>query len=280
MIYIIIPVYNRINKTIKCINSIHKQNRKDVTIIVVDDASTDNTKKILNEKYSDIIVLNGNGYLFWTGAIELGVNYVLDTCFEKDWILLANNDVEFENDCIEKLVSLSEKYNRKIIASALSVDLKDKKTIIKSGTIIKSWFFNLNYQILNKCNISYALSKNEIEANLLTGRCLLHPIEVFKKIGNYNSEKLPHYGGDDEFTARARSSGYKLFILPSAIVFLDQNKDYRIKENILKEFFTSKKSGTNLIFRWRLTRMIVPLYAQPTFYLISIFKSIIQYFKK
>lgn len=280
MIYIIIPVYNRINKTIKCINSIHKQNRKDVTIIVVDDASTDNTKKILNEKYSDIIVLNGNGYLFWTGAIELGVNYVLGTCSEKDWILLANNDVEFENDCIEKLVSLSEKYNRKIIASALSVDLKDKKTIIKSGTIIKSWFFNLNYQILNKCNISYALSKNEIEANLLTGRCLLHPIEVFKKIGNYNSEKLPHYGGDDEFTARARSSGYKLFILPSAIVFLDQNKDYRIKENILKEFFISKKSGTNLIFRWRLTRMIVPLYAQPTFYLISIFKSIIQYFKK
>ena len=280
MIYIIIPVYNRINKTIKCINSIHKQNRKDIKIIVVDDASTDNTKKILNEKYSDIIVLNGNGYLFWKGAIELGVNYVLDTCSEKDWILLANNDVEFENDCIEKLVSLSEKYNRKIIASALSVDLKDKKTIIKSGTIIKSWFFNLNYQILNKCNISYALSKNEIEANLLTGRCLLHPIEVFKKIGNYNSEKLPHYGGDDEFTARARSSGFKLFILPSAIVFLDQNKDYRIKENILKEFFISKKSGTNLIFRWRLTRMIVPLYAQPTFYLISIFKSIIQYFKK
>jgi len=280
MIYIIIPVYNRINKTIKCINSIHKQNRKDVKIIVVEDGSTDNTKKIINEKYPEIIILNGTGYLFWTGAIHLGVNHVLSICLEKDWILLLNNDTELENECINKLVKLSEKYNRKTIVGALSVDLKDKNTIIKSGTIVKSWFFNLNHQILNKHNISYAKSKDEIEANLLTGRCLLHPVEIFKEIGNYNSQKLPHYGGDDEFTARARAAGYKLFVLPSAIVFLDQEKAYRTKENILKEFFTSKKSGTNLIFRWRLTRMIVPLYAQPTFYLISIFKSIIQYFKK
>jgi len=280
MIYIIIPVYNRINKTIKCINSIHKQNRKDVKIIVVDDGSTDNTKKIINEKYPEIIILNGTGYLFWTGAIHLGVNHVLSICLDKDWILLLNNDTELENECINKLVKLSEKYNRKTIVGALSVDLKDKNTIIKSGTIVKSWFLNLNHQILNKHNISYAKSKDEIEANLLTGRCLLHPVEIFKEIGNYNSQKLPHYGGDDEFTARARAAGYKLFVLPSAMVFLDQEKAYRTKENILKEFFISKKSGTNLVFRWRLTRMIVPLYAQPTFYLISIFKSIIQYFRK
>lgn len=280
MIYIIIPVYNRIDKTIKCLKSIYKQNIKDIKIVIVDDGSTDNTKKIINEKYPEIIILNGTGHLFWTGAIQLGVKHVLSICLDKDWILLINNDVELENECINKLVNLSEKYNRKTIVGALSVDLKDRNTIIKSGTIVKSWFFNLNLQILNKYNISYAKSKDEIEANLLTGRCLLHPVEIFKEIGNYNSQKLPHYGGDDEFTARARAAGYKLFVLPSALVFLDQEKAYRIKENILKEFFTSKKSGTNLIFRWRLTRMIVPLYAQPTFYLISIFKSIIQYFRK
>ena len=122
--------------------------------------------------------------------------------------------------------------------------------------------------------------KKEIEANLLTGRCLLHPVEIFKKIGNYNSEKLPHYGGDDEFTARARSAGYKLFVLPSAIVFLDQDNSHRRKEGFFQELFVNVKSSTNLIYRWRLARMIVPLYAQPTFYLISIIKSIIQYFRK
>lgn len=280
MIYIIIPVYNRIRKTIKCLDSIFKQNRKDIKIIIVDDGSTDKTKKIINDKYSKIIMLNGTGSLFWTGAVQFGINYVLSICHQKDWVLLANNDVEFDNGCIDKLVTLSEKYNRKIIAGALSVDLKDKNTIVKSGTIVKSWFFNLNYQILNKCKISNIKSKKEIEANLLTGRCLLHPVEIFKKIGNYNSEKLPHYGGDDEFTARARSIGFRLFVLPSAIIFLDRDNSHKSKEGFFQELFINKKSSTNLIYRWRLARMIVPLYAQPTFFVISIIKSIIQYFRK
>ena len=280
MIYVIIPVYNRIEKTIRCLDSILKQNTKDIKIVIVDDASTDNTNQIIKKKYPKVVVLNGTGLLFWTGAIRLGVNYVLNICHQKDWILLANNDVEFDNSCINKLILLSEKYNRKIIVSALSVDLKDKNTVIKTGTIIRSWFFNWNYQILDKYKISDIKNEKEIEANLLTGRCLLHPVDIFSKIGNYASEKLPHYGGDDEFTARAKSFGYRLFVLPSAIVFLDQDNGHKRKEVFLKEFFTSIKSSTNLIYRWRLTRMIVPLYAQPTFYLVSIFKSIIQYFRK
>jgi GT2 family glycosyltransferase len=280
MIYVIIPVYNRIKKTIKCLESIFRQNREDIKIIIVDDGSTDKTKQILNKKYSKIIILNGTGSLFWTGSVELGVNYVLNICQKKDWILLVNNDVEFENNCINKLVIFSEKYNRKIIASAISVDLKDKDTIVKSGTIVKSWFFNWNYQILDKRKISNIKSRKEIEVNLLTGRCLLHPVEIFKKIGNYSSQNFPHYGGDDEFTARARSAGYRLFILPSAVVFLDQDNTHKTKASFFGELFVSVKSNINLIYRWRLTRMIVPLYAQPTFYLITIIKSIIQFFKK
>ena len=280
MIYVVIPVYNRIEKTIRCLDSIFKQNRKDIKVVLIDDSSTDNTRQIINQRYSETIILNGTGFLFWTGAIRLGVNYVLNVSHKNDWVLLVNNDVELDQECIDKLVRFSNKYNRKVIVGALSIDSKDKNTIIKSGTVVRSWFFNWNMQILNKYKLSNIKSKKEVEANLLTGRCLLHPVEIFKKIGNYNSEKLPHYGGDDEFTARARSFGYKLFVLPSAIVFLDQNNSHKSKEGILKEFFISVKSSTNLIYRWRLARMIVPLYAQPTFYIISIIKSIIQFVRK
>jgi GT2 family glycosyltransferase len=279
MIYIIIPVYNRIKKTINCLNSILDQNRKDIQIIIVNDKSTDNTEYVIKENYPKVTLLYGTGSLFWTGAIELGVNYVLKICSNKDWILIANNDVEFRNDCIDKLIKFSENKNRKVIASALSVDIKDKNTIIKSGTIVRSWFLNWNHQILDKLKISNLNSKKEIEANLLTGRCLLHPVEVFARIGNYNSKMLPHYGGDDEFTARAKSAGYKLFVLPSSVVFLDQDNSYKKKESFVREMFISIKSGTNLIYRWRLARMIAPLYALPSFFFISILKSIIQYLR-
>jgi GT2 family glycosyltransferase len=42
-----------------------------LNIIIVDDASTDGTKKYLQNHFSDLTILNGDGSLFWGGAIKL-----------------------------------------------------------------------------------------------------------------------------------------------------------------------------------------------------------------
>ena len=93
---------------------------------------------------------------------------------------------------------------------------------------------------------------------------MLHPVEIFKDIGNYNSSLFPHYGGDDEFSARAKLFGYKLFVLPTAIVYLEQEGESHKKQNILQALF-GMKSNINIINKWRLTRAIVPLHAKASY---------------
>jgi len=44
-----VPVYNKEKKIKKCIRSIQNQNMSDIEIIIVDDASTDNTTEIIKE---------------------------------------------------------------------------------------------------------------------------------------------------------------------------------------------------------------------------------------
>jgi len=51
MLYIVIPVYNRINKTLQCIDSIKRSSIELDVRVVVDDGSTDNTGEILSKKY-------------------------------------------------------------------------------------------------------------------------------------------------------------------------------------------------------------------------------------
>ena len=279
MIYILIPVHNRIEKTIRCLESIYMQNENDIQIVVVDDGSTDGTKDGIQNKYPEITVLNGTGSLFWTGAVVLGIEYVLKICNKEDYVLLMNNDVQVKNDTISKLVSFSNSHNRKVIVNALSVDSNDHDTIIKSGTKILSWALNRTKHVYHGASLKSLLSNDVVEVDLLTGRCLLHPVEIFNKIGNYNSDLLPHYGGDDEFTARVKLFGYKLYILPSAIVYLDQESVSHARGNIFYTLFGTK-SSSNIVNKWKFARSVVPFFAFPTYYLIAVLKSVFIFIKK
>ncbi|GAI90196.1 unnamed protein product [marine sediment metagenome] len=66
MIYIIIPVHNRIKLTINCVDSLQRQTYRNFITIVVDDSSTDGTLKIIKDKFGDFVeVLKGDGNLWW-----------------------------------------------------------------------------------------------------------------------------------------------------------------------------------------------------------------------
>ena len=48
-------------------------------------------------------IFQADGSLFWGGAINFGINRVLKDCDKDDWILLVNNDVEFQYNSISNL---------------------------------------------------------------------------------------------------------------------------------------------------------------------------------
>ena len=191
MIHVIIPTFNRLSYTIICLNSLKKQvNYKELNIIVVDDASTDGTKKYLKKNYPNITILSGTGSLFWGGAVHRGINYALKIGKPKDWILLVNNDVQLSFDAISHLVIIAKKKKRKALVGSLTIDADDRETVIKSGTVVESWFLNKTNHIFEKKKISEILNKNPVKVDFLTGRCLIHPIEIFKKVSNYDSKKF------------------------------------------------------------------------------------------
>src|SRR5258705_1835881 len=89
-IYIIIPVHNRKEFTRNCLYSLERQTRPCHQIIVVDDGSTDGTSEMLAKEFPGVIVLSGDGSLFWTAAINLGVRLALTLGAE--YVLTLNND--------------------------------------------------------------------------------------------------------------------------------------------------------------------------------------------
>ena len=278
MIHVVIPVHNRLNFTIDCLKSLKKQDIYDqFNLIIVDDGSIDGTSDYLKKNFPEVKVLYGDGSLYWGGAINYAVKYVNNIYKDQDWVLIVNNDVEFAFDAISALLKVSISKKRKVLSSALTVDFKDKKTIITSGTIVKSWFFNKTKHILRGLNIEQLTQKKPIKVDFLTGRCVLHPVEIFKVAGNYDCKNFLHYGGDDEFAMRVKKYGYETLVCPNSIVFLKtKNLEYKKKLNFknFKFTFFDIKSSSNIKSKFYLTMQVVPQYAKLSFFIIGVIKSL------
>ena len=78
IINIIIPVFNRLKDTQNIIEDLRNQTTDErLEIYVINDGSSDGTAKWLQNQ-QDINVLNGNGFLYWAGAVNKAIKYILE----------------------------------------------------------------------------------------------------------------------------------------------------------------------------------------------------------
>lgn len=278
MIHIIIPVHNRIDYTVACLNALIKQRFKKTNILIVDDGSTDSTASVILENYPGVKLIKGNGNLWWTGATNLGIKKVLNSCHNnKDYILTLNNDVVLCSDTLNLLVKTSQKYNDAIVG-AMGVDQNNDR-VVRSGYKIVSWILNITNHIYKNRKYN-AIIKDVIKVDALPGRCVLYPIAIFDDIGNFDYHNFPHYNGDTEYTIRAKRKGWDLILDPTATIYVNTEatglnplfRNMTLKEII--QSFTSIKSSNNIKVRTKFALRVAPWYARPTYLIITYIKII------
>ena len=104
--------------------------------IVVDDGSTDGTKEMLQTEFPEIIVLDGDGNLFWTAAINLGIRYALE--LGADYIFTLNNDTIASVDLLEKMMWWAERTPDALLG-AFDIDARTKKPHYGGEIILWKW---------------------------------------------------------------------------------------------------------------------------------------------
>lgn len=238
MIYVCIPVYNRISLTLACINSLNKQTFKDIRIIICDDGSQDNTSEIIRSKYEKVILLRGDGNLWWSGSMNKCAEYALCEAQADDFIYTLNNDTELYPKTLEKVYKTSIKYKKSIIGTC-NVFFDNENKIEPSAFYYKHGRLTR----INKWGADINIYRNKIiPVSALSGKGVLIPVGVFKNIGLYNAKLLPHYHADTEFTFRAYRAGYSVLLDYGACLKSHQHLSgigSRTSEPSIKDFFKS-----------------------------------------
>jgi GT2 family glycosyltransferase len=284
-IYIAIPVFNRVFQTIKCLDSLYVQHYKNFTIIVLDDRSTDGTYDVVSKNYADVILLKGNGNLWWTEATNRCIRYALSMCSDQDLLLTLNNDLTVQPDYLESLIRVHLEHPRALIGS-LAVNMDDPTRVAYAG---EKWCVTLAKKRLNVVpgtRVSDLDEQKLFSSDVLPGRGTLIPVSVIKEVGLFDSNRLPHYGADYDFSLRAKKAGYKLIVSSSSVVYADiDNKGYNSvqQEITLRAFILShfhRKSRRNLSCRFWLAVKHVPWFYLPVYLLIDELRRTVWFFRE
>ncbi len=210
-IFTIIATYNGAEWIEKCIESLLSSSIK-TEVIIVDNASTDNTLDLIKKKFESVIILKQEENLRFGKANNVGLSFALKN--EADYVFLLNQDAYIEENSLEKLVKISQENPDFGILSPFHLNWE--------GTLLEHYFEKFIGGNVNLYS-DYILKKqlNKLyKIPFVNAAAWLIPKNILKIVGGFDPI-FHHYGEDNNFCQRITYHGFKIGVVPNTFIFHD-----------------------------------------------------------
>jgi len=218
---IIILNWNGWEDTIECLESLYKINYPNYEVILVDNASFDNSVEILRkwgkDKENLFILKNDKNYGF-TGGNNIAINQILKEG-KSEYILLLNNDTVVSRDFLTELVKVAQsRKNIGIVGPKIyNFNLKNSQKIIQSaGSTINLYTGNITMYGGNQ--IDRGQFDHIKTVDYISGACLLIKREVVQKIGLLDDNFFAYFE-DVDWCLRAKEKKYDVVYAPGSTIW-------------------------------------------------------------
>lgn len=222
---IIILNYKGFEDTIKCLKSLKEITYPNFNVLVVDNASPNESVEKIQEFIDKQKDKKPQIKLFKikeNDGFAAGCNVGLEKVFQQDadYALLLNPDTFVEKDFLEKLIEVvenSEKFS-KIGFLAPRIFYADKKTIYFNGGKMNRGFIGAVPKDHGKSKDGIKLEKKPFLSDYISGTCLLVSKSVYKEVGPMDEDYFM-YCEDADWALRAKKKGFSHFIVPDAVIY-------------------------------------------------------------
>ena len=252
---IIIPIYNVEQYIERCINSVLNQTYRKLEIILVDDCSPDHCFDIAKQVIEKSEKSRDLNFVYLKHEINRGLSAARNTGIKAakgDYIYLLDSDDEITPVCIEKLISLAQKYTDVNIVQGNTwcneerykwLDLSTKKfpEYSQDKKWIREQFINVDYNLKDSVPVTawnkLFNRKWFVDNNLWYKEGLIHEDEHWRLM----------YWKYIESIAFCNDVTYKYFIREDSIVTRNKSKDQKYHSflEIYKEYLPSIGSFSN-----------------------------------
>lgn len=198
--------WNGWRDTIACVQSLMEQDYPDLKIVIVDNASTDDSREQIREVFPEIPLLMSEENRGFAAGSNLGIRYALR--HGADFVWLLNNDIMAPADTARKLVAEAAHPEVGIVGSVLQYLDRPETIQAWGGGWILPWMgYSRHFDAPRRLD----------KRTFLTFASVLLRKEMLEQVGLLD-EKYFMYFEDSDLCFRARSAGWKLAVAADTAV--------------------------------------------------------------
>lgn len=248
-VFIVILNFNGYKETVECLHSVllNKPSDRNITIVVVDNGSADDSVKVLKRDFKDkIVLLENKENLGFTGGCNTGMKYALSN--GADCVVLLNNDTIVDKNLIKNLTENIE--SSKIGGVVPKIYFEKGHEFHKEykkqslGKVI--WYAGGEMDWANIIGKNIGVDEvdggqfdERKETGLATGCCFLIKSEVLKKVGIFDDKFFLYYE-DADLTERIKKAGYSIIYEPKAVLWHKNAASTGGSGSKLQDYFISR----------------------------------------
>ena len=243
---IVIPVWNAIDYTLACLDSLADLSYPRFEVVVVDNGSTDGTADAVRNGHPEVTLVRNERNMGFAHACNQGLAEVFGR--GAAFALLLNNDTLVATDMLLRLLEAAlVQPDVGILGPKICyADLPDTP-----------WFTGIRFRgqiyIVRTASLKYQVQSDVPAAvDFISGCGMMIRRSVYDTIGGLSEEYFMYYE-DLDFCLRAKHAGFGVIYVPGALMWHALSVSSGGKDSPLKQYFQIKSS---MIFYRRHTRGI------------------------
>jgi hypothetical protein len=212
-IAVIILTWNRVDDVTTCLESFSCVKYPNLEVIVVDNASGDETVPTVRARFPWITLIVNDDNLGYVGGNNVGIKYALER--DADYVFILNSDTKMTPDAIEQLVAVMQSDPRIAITGAKNLCMDSpaytwgKYGVLNWGPMLVRTHgrFRLDYPELSPKDVDWVIGNG----------CMMSR-EALQKIGVFD-EDFFQVNEDVDWCVRARKLGYRVVYVDTAAIY-------------------------------------------------------------
>ncbi|MBS4876457.1 MAG: glycosyltransferase family 2 protein [Acutalibacteraceae bacterium] len=209
-----VVTYNSRNEITGVLESLMSSVSVDLTVYVVDNASTDDTVSYIRQNYPNVVVLPSEKNLGYGGGHNIAINMV-----DSDYHVVINPDIKFQNDVLRKMYDYMEEHKDVVLLSPKILNSDGSEQFLPkrhpSFKYVLAGKLEEHGEIFRKWRSEYTRANEVIsepvEVDVCTGCFMFFRMDALKKCKGFD-ELFFMYFEDFDLTRRVKQFGKAMFV--------------------------------------------------------------------